>query len=94
MNQHEEEQRGRSAREVIESPLFREAFDKLRAGIVDKWRACPVRDLEGQHELKLMDKLLADVEKYLKDIIDTGKMAEIQIERDAKIAQLRKAGIR
>jgi hypothetical protein len=93
-NAYEEDARGRQAKELLENAMFREAMDSLRDGIITKWRGCPIRDLDGQHELKLMDKLLIDIEAYLKVIIDTGKMAEIQLSRESKITELKKHGIR
>ena len=94
MDTYTESQRGIEVKALLQNPLFREAFDTLRAGIVDKWRSCPVRDKEGQHELKLMDVILSNVENYIKQIADTGKMADIQLERERKVAKLKEAGIR
>ena len=94
MNQYQEQERGQRAKDLLESPMFREAIDTLRAGIVEKWRTCPIRDIDGQHELKLMDKVLTDVEQYLKVTIDTGKLAEIQLAQERKITELKRHGIR
>lgn len=94
MEAHEESNRGHEARRILDNPLFREAIDTLREGIIGKWRAAPIRDREGMHELKLMDKLLTDIEGYLRSVLDTGKMADIQLEKERKVAELRKAGIR
>jgi hypothetical protein len=65
----------------------------LREAIISKWRSTPIRDREGAHELKLMDKLLSDIEQYFKTIAETGKIADIQIERERKMERLKKAGI-
>ena len=73
--------------------MFREAMDGIRAGIIEKWRSCPIRDREGQHELKLMDKLLSDIEGYIKQVADSGKMAKITLEREEKLEKLNKAGV-
>lgn len=94
MNTHDESVRGHEANQILEHPLFREAIDTMRQAIIDKWRAAPIRDREGMHELKLMDKLLSDLEGYFKHIAETGKMAEIQLEQARKVEKLRKAGIR
>jgi len=93
VNTHEEAQRGRTAEQLLESPMFREAMDGIRAGIIEKWRSCPIRDREGQHELKLMDKLLSDIEGYIKQVADSGKMAKITLEREEKLEKLNKAGV-
>lgn len=90
MNTHDESQRGHEARRLMENPLYREAIDSMREGIVQKWRSAPIRDREGMHELKLMDKLLSDLEAYIRQIAETGKMADIQLEKEANMNELRK----
>jgi len=41
-----------------------------------------------------MDVILSNVENYIKQIADTGKMADIQLERERKVAKLKEVGIR
>jgi ABC-type siderophore export system fused ATPase/permease subunit len=94
VNVYEEDARGRQANELLENSMFREAVDTLRQSLVDKWLASPIRDIEGQHELRLMAKLLGDIEGYIANIAKTGKMAAIQLERESKVAELKKYGIR
>jgi hypothetical protein len=94
MNPHEEVQQGYLAKQLLENEVFKSAFENVRVGIYEKWKSCPVRDVQGQHELKLMDKLLGELEGYIKQVVDTGKMAEIQLENERKLQLVRKAGIR
>ena len=94
MNTLKESERGLQARSLLENPIYREAIDGLREGIINKWRLTPIRDREGAHELKLMARLLTDIEVYIKQIADTGKMADIQLDRDTKISRLKEYGIR
>jgi hypothetical protein len=94
MDVYTESERGNRARDLLANPMFRETINELRTAIADKWRAAPMRDIEGQHELKIMDKLLTDIEAYIKKTADTGKMADIQLERDTKVAELKRHGIR
>lgn len=94
MGLSQERERGHEAKKLLENPIFRECIDSLRDGIIAKWRAAPIRDRDGAHELKLMDKLLSDIEGYIRTIADTGKIADIQLERDLKMEKLKKAGIR
>jgi hypothetical protein len=94
MNHYEEAQHGYEAKLLLENDIFREAMENIRTGIYEKWRSCPIRDVQGQHELKLMDKLLSELEGYIKQVVDTGKMAEIQLEHERKLTLVSKAGIR
>lgn len=57
-------------------------FDMVEAAILDTWKKSPVADEKGQHELRLMIKLLHDLQANIKTAIDTGKLAKVQVERD------------
>jgi len=94
LNVYEEDARGRQATELLENAMFREAVDTLKQSLVDKWMSSPIRDIEGQHELRLMAKLLGDIEGYISNIAKTGKMAAIQLEREQKVERLKKFGVR
>ena len=65
-------------------------FDMVKSAIVEKWENSPVGDREGQHELRLMRKLLGDVEANLKNAIENGKLARIQIEQ-SPLTKLKRA---
>jgi hypothetical protein len=93
MGLESESQRGNEAKSLLDNPLYQECVQSLREAIISKWRSTPIRDREGAHELKLMDKLLSDIEQYFKTIAETGKIADIQIERERKMERLKKAGI-
>lgn len=76
----EETQRGARAARLIADEAFRDAFDAVRNGIIERWEACPVRDKEGAHELKLMLKLLGDVKSVLEATIEDGKIASQKLD--------------
>lgn len=87
MELSEEQRRGELAADVLDNPLYREAFDSVRAGIIHAWETAPIRDKEGQGELKLMLKLLTDVQRNIETVMQTGKMAQIQIEREGWLSK-------
>lgn len=62
----------------------------LRTAIVDKWEKSPVADKEGQHELRLLRKLLNDLESNIKTTIETGKLASVQIEQESILARTKR----
>ena len=82
MNLHKEASFGAAAKSLMENEVYKRAFGETRAAILKKWEECPLRDKEGQHELKLMLKLLNDLEANIKQAADTGKLAEIQIAQE------------
>lgn len=83
MTPDEELRRGEQARQVIENEIYAEAWKSVRDGIISAWESAPIRDKEGQNELKLMLKLLTDVRRNIETVMNTGKMAKIQIERES-----------
>lgn len=80
-----ETSRGQEARDLFESPMFREAFDTVESSILQKWKDCSVKDKDVQHELKQMFHVLSEVKRYIQTVMETGKMAQIQLESDGKI---------
>jgi hypothetical protein len=84
MTPEEERAAGMDALRVWDDPAFVKARTSVREAIVQRWATSPVADLEGQHELRLMLKLLDDLEGNLKQAIATGRMADMEIERSAK----------
>lgn len=75
---------GNQAQAFLDSPCYERVMGKLREGIHTKWAGSPIADKDGQHELRLMLKILDDFDANLRAEATTGKMAAIQIERTKK----------
>lgn len=82
MSPEEELRRGVLAESLLGNELYKESWQEVRSAIIQAWEKAPIRDKEGQNELKLMLKLLTDVKKNVEQVVSTGKMAKIQIERE------------
>lgn len=82
-NINQENIRGALAANVLDNEVYKEAFATVRNGIISAWENAPIRDKDGQGELKLMLKLLNDVQKNIENVMQTGKMAKIMIERES-----------
>lgn len=74
--------RGRIAQSLLENEVYVEAVSAVRSAIINQWESCPIRDTEGQHELKLMLKLLGDLQSNIKTAMETGKLAKVHLERE------------
>jgi hypothetical protein len=85
MSIEQEATEGKHAERLMEE--MKPYFDMVKLAIIAKWEQSPVTDREGQHELRLMRKLLTDLEANIKTAIDTGKMAQIQIQNESKLSQ-------
>ena len=74
-------ERAQQAKQLLDNPVYQEAFENVRNAIVSAWSGAPIRDTEGHHELKLMLKLLTDLEANINRVLNDGKIAQIEIER-------------
>ena len=77
----QEIQRAQEAANLVNHPLYQESFDKLDAELRDAWINSPSKDAEGRESLWLSVKLLAKVRAHLTSMIETGQMAQVQLER-------------
>lgn len=75
-------QQGLDASMVLENPAYVEAMKLLRESITDKWRACPIRDAEGQRLLLQTMRLADTFEEVLSGMVQRGKFAQHQINID------------
>lgn len=74
-------ERGALAETLLANDAFRKAVAECEQTIHEAWAACPVRDTEGAHQLRLMLKSLADVVGVLEACVDNGKSARDELER-------------
>jgi hypothetical protein len=79
MNDNQILTRAGNAHRLLEDPELSAAFLGVRAALLDRFEQCPIRDIEGQHEIKLMLKLLGDVRANLHSFLDAGKVIQSRI---------------
>lgn len=71
------------ASSVLDNPAYTEAMERLRAQVVEEWKACPIRDREGQLLYLQIAKLADKFEGMLRGYIEGGKLAQHRIDIDA-----------
>ena len=79
--------RARQAQELAEHPLFVEAVEQYKTRLMDEWAASPARDRESREHLWLMVKTVSVVEGHLKELMQTGKLATLQLEQKKSLIQ-------
>lgn len=79
MNDAEILARADRARDLLDNQEFENAVRAVRQALLDRFEECPIRDKEGQHEIKLMLKLLGDVKANLQSVVDSGKVVTHRI---------------
>lgn len=76
-----EVENGNHADALLNSNSFQSVMRRVREGVHIRWASSPITDLEGQHELRLIIKVLDDIEGTLHRDVDTGKLALNQLEK-------------
>ncbi len=75
---------GRNADLVINNPAYAEAMARMKADVIATWKACPVRDREGQLLLLQLAKLADKFESTLAGMVEGGKLAQHKIDVEAE----------
>jgi urease accessory protein UreF len=74
--------KGRDAALVLDNPAYKEAHALLKNVVMEQWKACPIRDREGQVLLLQLAKLTDKFEAILTGMVENGKMAQHKIDMD------------
>lgn len=80
MSEHQTVQTGREASQVLDNEAYKEAMNILRTQVIEQWKACPIRDREGQMLLLQLAKLTDKFEGILRGMIEGGKYAQFKID--------------
>ena len=86
----QDKNRADEVKRILDSEVFQQAETAVRAAIMTQWANSPIRDQEGQHELRLMLKLLDDLMRNFKAALQDGTMARVEIERQSKAERMRR----
>lgn len=86
--------RGQRAERVLNDPLVKEAFDKIRDEIVEAWENSDADDDRGRHNAYLLQRLLRNFESQFKQIVRTGEAAKrelLEIEKESRLKRATRA---
>ena len=76
----EEIKRGEQAEKILSNEVYLEAFNKVKNNIVDAMQNSPLSDDVTHNRLVIALQTLTQIEKALTDIMQTGKMAKLQVQ--------------
>jgi len=79
---------GRLAREVLDNPVYQDAWQQIRTEIVEKWQE--ERDEKQREWLWSMAQACRRLETVFREAMNTGKLAEADLRRRESLAE--KAG--
>ncbi len=80
---HKDVLRGREAQAVLDNEAFKLAMAGLKSSVLEQWKACPVRDREGQVLLLQLSKITDKFEALLVGAVTNGGFAQRKIEMDS-----------
>ena len=79
MTPHEEIRNGEDARNLLESPIFRNAMDAVKSGLIGSMGASALGDTQTHNRLVIALQLLNQIEREIKRHVETGTIAQIQV---------------
>lgn len=87
MNLEMEKRRGDKARQYLEDEFLKEILDSMEKQIIETWETCPSRDAEGREYMHMLYKVTRSFRSHLKNMMDTGRMASIQLQQKERQEQ-------
>ena len=88
MGRDKEITKGKNAERILNDELFKKSFTYLRELYLNEWENSPARDKEARESLWVAIKMLGTVEGHLQTVMQTGKLANRQIEELAKASSV------
>ena len=77
---HQESSRGTRAKEILENELFKETLDTLKKSYEEAIFQTGPTDDKGRFSIYLAYQILGKVENHLRTVMETGKLAEKQLQ--------------
>lgn len=68
----------------MNDPLIQEAREHIEAEIYRLFKTVAPTDVEALSQIKAMQYMHAKYEAFFKDVVNTGKMAKMELERRKK----------
>lgn len=94
MELEERIQRGIRAQEVLKNDLYIEAYAQLKTEINLQWQQSPARDSDGREKLYLMTGLIDKLQSIMQTVMETGILAQKDLEHNRTMLEKAKAYLR
>lgn len=81
----QEVERARTAQQVLENEIFKEACQRIEEGLAAQRQRVPIRETEMHTRLILMEQIWVQLKDYIQDVAITGRFAQDVIkERETR----------
>jgi hypothetical protein len=87
-------ERYEQARSLLENPLFQGAFETVERELMQRWKTDASLSPDGREKVFLMVTLLGQVQLVIREHMETGQMARVQLERDRTLRERAANGLR
>jgi len=90
MRQQLEQERidGERAKQILDNPVFRQAWKSAEDSIHAQMAEVGMRDTDMHTRLILAKQILGHVQKHIETVMDTGIMADMQLQEPNKFARM------
>lgn len=75
-----ERERGALAEQILDNPLWAEAYEILTRELIEAWRATVATQTDEREKIYLMLMAVDEAFRQIESVFNTGKMAEREIE--------------
>lgn len=72
--------RGEQAEKILSNEVYKDAFNTVKLNIINAMNASALSDERTHNRLVIALQTLNQIEKSLSDVMQTGKMAKLQVE--------------
>lgn len=72
---------GHEALNLLENPVYQRSIEQVRDGIVKSMQDSPMGDERTHNKLVMCLQLLHQIDKNIRTVADTGKLARIQLDK-------------
>jgi hypothetical protein len=71
---------GFTAKEILNSTVYLDAFEAIKQEILNIWSLSPSRDSEGREKLWMMLSMLNKVQATLQSTMESGQIAQVNLK--------------
>jgi len=83
----EEIKRGEQAEKILNNEVYKQAFTSVKEHIIDAMQTSPLGDEQTHNRLVIALQVLNQIEKSMTDVMQTGKMAKIQVNEPVRVVK-------
>lgn len=76
----QERERGARARQIIDSPLWDEAWTTLELRLMEAWKSSQSGMAERRELIYMQLRAAAEVRGHIETVLETGQLAEMQLD--------------